>query len=72
MLLLPPLDLTDVSILLVISGILLVIAAELPSYYHGSSNLMINKKRLENAAIATGILFLATVAIRILGIILGT
>jgi hypothetical protein len=56
----------------VISGILLVITAELPSYYYGSSNLMINKKRLENAAIATGILFLATVAIRIIIILFGT
>lgn len=69
---LPPLDLTDVSILLVIGVIVLVITAEIPSLYHGPTNLIINKKRLEKAALATGILFLATVAIRIIGIILGT
>lgn len=70
MLQLPPLDFTDVILLLIIGGILLIITAELPSLY-GSTSLARNKKRLMNAAIATGILFLATAAVRIIGIIIG-
>lgn len=69
---LPPLDLTDVSLLLAIGAITFLIAAVLFSSYEGLTDFTINKKRLENAAIAAGILFLATVAIRIVGIMLGT
>jgi hypothetical protein len=68
---LPPLDLTDVSLLLVIGGIVLLITAELLLPYGVPTSFARNKKRLENAATATGILFLATMIIRIIGIMLG-
>jgi hypothetical protein len=65
----PPLDLADLNLLLIISGILLVITAELPPLYGGSTVSPTNKKRLMNAATITGILFLVTVALRIIDII---
>lgn len=68
---LPPLDFTDASLLLAISAIILLITAELFSSSSGLTDLTLNK-RLKNAAIASSILFMATVAIRIIGIIVGT
>jgi hypothetical protein len=51
---------------------MLFITAELASPYYGHTNLTINKKKLENAAIASGTLFLIMVAIRIINIITTT
>ena len=69
---LPPLTFTDTSLLLMIGAIMLLITAELASPHYGHTNLTINKKKLENAAIASGTLFLITVAIRIINIITAT
>lgn len=66
---LPPLTFSDTSLLLTIGAIILLITAELASPYHGQTNLTINKKKLKNAAFATGILFLVTVAIKAITII---
>jgi len=65
-----PLGLWDISLLLAVTAIILLVASELLSPYYGRANLKINKKRLKNAAITTSILFLATVAIRVISIIL--
>lgn len=65
-----PLGLWDISLLLAVTAIILLIASELLSPYYGRANLKISKKRLKNAAITTSILFLATVAIRIITIII--
>ena len=64
-----PLNLEDISLLLVITTIILLVTSEFLSPYNGRSNIRINKKRLRNAAITTSILFLATVGIRIITII---
>jgi hypothetical protein len=64
----PPIDLTDASILLLTGEILILITFKLSSPVDGLS-FGINKKKLENAAIVAGILFLVTIAIRILGIL---
>lgn len=68
---LPPLDFTDVSVLFAIGAIVLLLTAELASSQYGLTNLTVNKKKLKNAAFATGVLFLATIAIKIVGIIVG-
>ena len=65
-----PLDFWDISLLLAITAIILLITSEMLSPYHGKINIRINRKKLKNAAFAVSILFLATVAIRIISIII--
>ena len=67
-----PLNFWDISLWLAVTAIILLITSELISPYYGKTNLLINKKRLKNAALATGILFLITVAIRIYSIVTST
>jgi hypothetical protein len=64
-----PLSFWEISLWLAITAIILLITAELISPYYGQTNLLIDKKKLKNAALITAILFLITVAIRIYGII---
>ena len=65
-----PLSFWDISLWLAVTAIILLITSELTSPYYGKTNLQINKKRLKNAALTTGILFLITVAIRVYEIII--
>lgn len=65
-----PLGFWDISLLLAITAIILLVTSEMLSPYHGKANILINKKKLKNTAIAVSILFLATVAIRIISIII--
>ena len=65
-----PFNFGDISLVLAIAAIILMITAELTSPYYGLTNLTINKKKLKTAALATGTLFLITVAIRIYTIII--
>ena len=67
-----PLSFWDISLWLAITAIILLITSELISPYYGKTNLLINKKRLKNAALTMGILFLITVVIRIFDIITST
>jgi len=60
-----PLTFNDISLWLAITAIILLITSELISPYYGKTNLLINKKRLKQTALAIGTLFLITVAIRI-------
>jgi uncharacterized membrane protein len=64
-----PLTLWDASLLLAILAIILLVTSELLPRY-GRVTILINKKRLRNAATAVSTLFLITVAIRIANIIL--
>jgi len=65
-----PLSFWDISLLLAITAIVLLVTSELLSPYYGRTKIRINKKRLKNAALTVSILFLTTVAIRIINIIL--
>ena len=67
-----PLSFWDISLWLAVTAIILLITSELISPYYGKTNILINKKRLNHTALAMGILFLITVAIRIYGIITST
>jgi hypothetical protein len=64
-----PLDFWNISLWLAVSGIILLITAQLVSAYDGKATLLIDQRKLKTAAVIMGILFLATVAIRIYGII---
>jgi hypothetical protein len=64
-----PLTYWDLSLWLAVISIILLVASELVSPYYGQTNLLINKKRLKRAALTMGVLFLITVAIRIVSMI---
>ena len=64
-----PLPFEDISMWLAITAIILLITSELISPRYGKTNLVINKKRLQNAALTVSTLFLITVAIRVANII---
>jgi accessory gene regulator protein AgrB len=64
-----PLDFWNVSLWLAVTAIILLITAQLAAAYDGPATLLIEKKRLKNAALLMGMLFLITVAMRIYGII---
>jgi hypothetical protein len=61
-----PLSFWDISLWLAVTAIILLITSELISPYYGKTNLLANKKRLGNVALIVSILFLITVAIRII------
>jgi hypothetical protein len=65
-----PIGFWDISLLLAITAIMLLITSELLLPHYGRVNILINKKKLKNAAITVSILFLITVAVRIATIIL--
>ena len=64
-----PFDFWNISLWLAVSGIILLITAQLVSAYDGKATLLIDQRKLKTAAVIMGILFLATTAIRIYGII---
>lgn len=64
-----PLTFWDISEWLAVMSIILLIAAQLASAYKGTASILFNKKRLRTTSLIIGILFLATVAIHIYGII---
>lgn len=67
-----PLSFGDITLWLAFTAIILLITSELISPYYRKRNLLINSKRLRNAALTMSILFLITVAIRIYEIIKST
>jgi hypothetical protein len=67
-----PLSFWDISLWLAVTSIILLVTSELISPYYGKTNLLINKKRLKNISLTVSILFLITVAIRIINIITST
>ncbi len=62
-----PLSSWDIILLLAVTAIILLITSELVSPYYGT-NLKIKVKRLRNVALVVSIVFLITVAIRIVEI----
>lgn len=67
-----PLSFWDISLWLAITAIILLATSELISPYYGKTNLIINKKRLRNTALAVSAIFLITVAIRVITIIISS
>jgi hypothetical protein len=65
-----PLGFWDISLWLAATAIILLVTSELISPYYGKTNLIINKKRLRNAALSVSTLFMVTVAIRVISIII--
>jgi hypothetical protein len=65
-----PLGLWDISLWLAISAVILLITSEMLSPHYGKVNMRIDRKRLKNAALTVSILFLITVAIKIINLVL--
>jgi len=64
-----PLGLWDLSLWAAITAIILLATSELLSPYYGRTRLMINRRRLRVVALVVALIFLATVAYRIYGIV---
>ena len=64
------LDFWTITLLIAAIAIILLVTSEMLSSYHGKVNILINKKRLRNTAIAAAIAFLITAAMRIISLII--
>jgi uncharacterized protein involved in exopolysaccharide biosynthesis len=67
-----PFDFWNVSLWLAVTGIILLITAQLASAYDGNASILIDQKKLKTTALIIGALFLVTVAMRIYGIVTST
>jgi hypothetical protein len=67
-----PLNLWDASLLITLAFILLLVASELLSSRYGRISISINRKRLKAATQVFGIVFVVTVALRVIDSILLT
>jgi uncharacterized membrane protein len=67
-----PFDFWNISLWLAVTGIILLITAQLASAYDGKTSILIDQKKLKTTALVIGTLFLVTVAIHIYGIITST
>lgn len=56
----------EVSLLLGVFALVLMIASGLFSPYYGRVTILFSRRRLRNVALGTSILFLVTIAIRVL------
>lgn len=65
---LPPFTLWSISLWLATTAVVLLVTAQLISSYDGPATVLVNTKRLSYAALALGLLFLATIAIQVYGI----
>jgi hypothetical protein len=65
-----PLGLWDISLWLAITAVILLITSEMLSPHYGRINMRIDRKKLKNAALTVSILFLITVAIKIINLVL--
>jgi hypothetical protein len=69
---LPPFTIWSISLWIATTAIILLITVQQISAYDGPATILANTKRLRYAAIALGLLFLATVAVHIYEIIIST
>jgi len=65
-----PLGFLDISLWLAIAAMILLVTSQMLSPHYGKINIQIDRKKLKNVAFAISILFLATMAMRIISIIL--
>jgi len=65
-----PLDFWQISLITAITAIILLITSEMLSPYYGKVNIPINKKRLKQSSMVFSVIFLGTVALRIIEILL--
>ncbi len=64
-----PLNFLNIILWLGITAMILLVTALLVLSYEGPQSIMVEERKIENAGILVGILFLITIAIRIFGLI---
>ena len=64
-----PLDFDFFTLWLAVTSVILLVTSELLSPNYGQIHARINRKKLRNVAIVMSLLFLATVAVRIVGLL---
>lgn len=64
-----PLSFEDISLFIAVTSIILLATSEFLSPRFGKINVLIDKKKLRNVAIAVTILFLITLVIRVVAMI---
>jgi hypothetical protein len=67
-----PLDFWNISLWLAVTGIILLMTTQLASAYEGKPTTRIDQKKLKTTALVIAALFLATVVVRIYGIVTTT
>ena len=60
-----PLSISDLTLLLAVTALILVLTSELISEFYGKINVFISKKRVRNAAIVFSILFMISLTIKL-------
>lgn len=65
-----PLDFWNISLLTAVTAVILLVTSEMLSQHYGKVNIKIKRKKLNKIAMAFSIVFLTTVAMRIIGIIM--
>jgi hypothetical protein len=65
-----PLNFGDISILLALTGLILLVASGLFSAQNCKVSILINKNKLKKVAITISILFLSTVAIQLITLLI--
>jgi hypothetical protein len=68
--LLPPLSLIDVTLFFGINAVILLVTTELSSSLYGPTDSSVDKKRLENVSIVTGVLLLISVTATIITMVM--
>jgi len=62
---LPPFTFWSISLWLAVTAIILLVTAQLVSSYDGPATLLIDTKKLKQAAFILGLVFILTVAVQI-------
>ncbi len=65
-----PINFSNIGLWLTMSSIILLITLELTSNYYGSTNIEIDRKKLQNVAIAVFVLFLFSIISTALNVIM--
>lgn len=65
-----PLTFDEFTLWLAMSSVILLVTSELLSSHYGGKQILVNRKRLRNIALAASVLVLITMAIRVANLIL--
>lgn len=65
-----PIELQDINLLLAVNALILLVTLEVFSSQSGNNSIQVNMQRLKIAAVTVSILFLVSMAMRIIAITL--
>jgi hypothetical protein len=65
-------DLWEISIMLALMAATLIVSSELLMFYYGKADVRLNKKRLNQAALLVTCLFFATIALKVVNLLISS